>query len=86
MVKSRRLALAPAAIIPKRLCFQSYNYVSKRDFVTHLDVVGKLKYGHELHILDPHPKANFWDHEFLSPTFDDSKQKHIIDYLNNYGG
>jgi len=80
------LAIAPAAIIPKRLCFQSYNYMSKRDIVTRLDVIGKLKYGGELQILEPHPNANFWDHEFLSPTFESSIQRHITNYIKNYGG
>jgi hypothetical protein len=27
------VAIAPAAVVPKELCFESYNYVSKRDFV-----------------------------------------------------
>ena len=80
------LALAPAAIIPKRLCFESYNYISRRDIVTHLDVMGKMKYGRELQILEPHPDANFWDHEFLSPTFAKPIQRHITNYLGNYGG
>jgi RHS repeat-associated protein len=80
------LALAPAAIIPKRLCFESYNYISRRDIVTHLDVVGKMKYGNQLQVLEPHPNANFWDHEFLSPTFAQSIQYHITNYLKDYGG
>jgi RHS repeat-associated protein len=80
------LALAPAVIVPQKLCFRSYNYISKRDFVTHLDVIGKLRYGNELKILEPHPEASFWDHEFLSPTFKDPIQRHIADYIENYGG
>ena len=79
------LAIAPAAIVPKKLCFQSYNYISRRDFVTHLDVKGKLKYGNQLQILEPHPDANFWDHELLSPTFKDTIDRHINDYIENYG-
>ena len=80
------LAIAPAVIVPEELCFKSYNYISRRDFVTHLDLAGKLKYGGELHILEPHPEASFWDHEFLSPTFRDPIQGHINDYIENYGG
>ncbi len=57
------LAIAPAVIIPNKLCFASYNYISRRDFVTHLDVIGKMKYGNELQILEPHPNAKLWDHE-----------------------
>ena len=57
------LAIAPAVTIPNKLCFASYNYISRRDFVTHLDVIGKMKYGNELQILEPHPNAKLWDHE-----------------------
>ena len=78
-------AFAPAAIIPEELCFKSYNYISRRDFVTHLDVIGKMKYGNQLQILEPHPDANFWDHEFLSPTFAPKIKDHIKDYIENYG-
>ncbi|WP_171005794.1 DUF6531 domain-containing protein [Candidatus Rhabdochlamydia sp. T3358] len=81
------LAIAPSVIIPRRLCFQSDNYISRRDFVTHLDFDGKRRYGNELHVLEPHPDANkFWDHEFLSPTFKDTLERHIVDYVKNYGG
>ncbi|WP_171005715.1 RHS repeat-associated core domain-containing protein [Candidatus Rhabdochlamydia sp. T3358] len=80
------LAIAPAVIIPRRLCFQSDNYISKNDFVTHLDFDGKRRYGNELHVLEPHPDAKDWDHEFLSPTFESRIQGHIKEYLKNYGG
>ncbi|MGB7127853.1 MAG: hypothetical protein WBD50_02025, partial [Candidatus Rhabdochlamydia sp.] len=71
---------------PRRLCFRSDNYISKNDFVTHLDFDGKRRYGDELHVLEPHPDANKWDHEFLSPTFKDPLERHIVDYVKNYGG
>ena len=80
------LAIAPSVIIPKRLCFKSDNYVSRRDFVTHLDFFGKMRYGNQLHVLEPHPNAKFWDHEFLSPTFDGVKRFHVDEYLENYAG
>ena len=79
------LALAPAAIIPEELCFRSHNYMSRRDFVTHLDIIGKIKYGNQVQILEPHPDANFWDHPFLSPTFKDPIEGHITDYIKNGG-
>ena len=56
------------------------------DFVTHLDIVGKMRYGDELHIVEPHPDASFWDHEFLSPTFAPILKAHVIDYIRKYGG
>ena len=77
--------IAPAAIIPEELCFRSYNYISKRDFVSHLDVIGKVRYGNELKILEPHPEAKIWDHEFSSPTFIQKIKRHLNDYIENYG-
>jgi len=87
-VQQRIIALAinPSVIIPNELCFRSYNYVSRRDFVTRLDILGNLKYGSEVIVLEPHPNAKLHDHEFSSPTFDDIKEFHINDYLKNYGG
>jgi hypothetical protein len=79
------LAIAPSVIIPNELCFRSFNYISKQDFVTHLDIWGKKRYGKELHVLEPHPDAKFWDHPFLSPTFKDTIQDHISNYIKDYG-
>jgi RHS repeat-associated protein len=80
------LAIAPSVIIPKDLCFNSYNYISRRDFVTHLDVAGKKKYGHEVIVLEPHPDAEWHDHGFLSPTFRDPLERQVLEYIENYGG
>ena len=80
------LAINPSVIIPEELCFRSYNYMSRRDFVTRLDIMGRLKYGNELHILEPHPNAKFWDHEFASPTFKKTINRYIQEYIENYGG
>jgi RHS repeat-associated protein len=79
------VAIAPSDIIPKSVCYQSFNYISRRDFVTHLDFLGKSLHDHELHVLEPDPKAKFWDHEFQSPTFEEKLQAHILDYINIYG-
>ena len=80
------VAIAPSVIIPNKLCSRSYNYASKRDFVTRLDIGGMAKYGNELHVLEPHPDAKFWDHEFLSPTFEKHILGHINQHLKDYGG
>jgi len=37
----------------------------------------------ELILLDPHPDATGIDHDFESPTFKDTIEKHISKYLNN---
>ena len=79
------LAINPSVVVPDELCYESHNYISKRDFVTRLDIIGNLKYGEELHILEPHPDADFWDHEFASPTFKKLIQDQITNYIENYG-
>jgi len=80
------VAIAPSAIIPKKLCLESYNYISRRDVVTYLDMEGRAKYSNELRVLEPHPKASFWDHEFLSPTFEEPIEYHIRDSIRRFGG
>ena len=80
------LAIAPAEIVSKTLCYESYNYMSRRDFVTHFDIVGKMRHRDELIILAPHPNANFFDHDFLSPTFAETIERHIKNYVEDYGG
>ncbi len=79
------LAINPSVIIPEELCFRSNNYMSRRDFVTRLDIIGRFKHGSELHILQPHPNAKLWDHEFASPTFSETIERHIKNYIKKYG-
>jgi len=80
------LAIAPSVIIPEDLCYRSNNYISRRDFVTHLDIIGKMRYGNQLQVLEPHPDASFWNHSFLSPTFEETIKKSINIHVKNYGG
>lgn len=80
------LAIAPAEIVPRKLCFQSYNYMSRRDFVTHFDIVGKMRYRDEVIILAPHQDASFFDHDFSSPTFAEPIERRIKNYIKKYGG
>lgn len=79
------VAIAPASIIPDHLCFQSHNYMSKRDLVPRFDLMGHVWYRDQLKVLTPHPDAKFFDHGFLSPTFAPIIQKHMQDYLATYG-
>lgn len=77
------LAIAPATIIPKDLCCYSTNYSSLGDFVSLLDIEGYELYSEELILLEPHPNAPSWDHDFDSPTFQPILQAYIANYLNN---
>lgn len=76
------IGIAPAAIIPKKLCYDSRNYKSYFDVVSYLDVPG-LVHLNELEHLWPDKKAKWFDHEFLSPTFKPILQGHITKYLEN---
>ncbi|NNM43192.1 MAG: hypothetical protein HKM07_02490 [Chlamydiae bacterium] len=80
------LALAPATIIPKELCHNSYNYVSKRDFVPYLDFKNAMRYGNQLERLTPHKNASFFDHSIESPTFERRIRRDITSTLNEFGG
>lgn len=79
------VAIAPGAIISRLWCHEAYNYMSARDFVPYLDIVGLLRHGGQLNVLQPHPDAKFWDHEFLSPTFELTLKKHINKHVEDYG-
>ncbi len=79
------LAISPGAVIPKKLCFEAYNYASKRDIVPHLDAIGKIRYGDHLILLEPHPDAPHFDHGFDSPTFQTLILYHINNYLRQIG-
>jgi hypothetical protein len=79
------VAIAPSVLIPRELCHASHNCASTRDLVTHLNITGKIKYGNELHVLKPHPDAPWWDHDFLSPTFEKVLQQKISDFIKANG-
>lgn len=81
------VAIAPAVIIPRKLCFKSNDYISKQDFVTYLDRSGMQKYGDQLQILKPDSELKWWhwDHDFLSSTFARELERHIDAYISIYG-
>ena len=79
------LAINPARIIPKHLCFDSFNFASKRDFVTRTDIQGNILYRDQIKYLDPHPDAQLFDHAFTSPTFHNVIEKVINQYIAEYG-
>lgn len=80
------IAIFPGAIISNELCFKSYNYASSRDFVIHLDIIGKPKNGNRLQVLKPHPDANFFDHNFSSLAFAETMNRLIKKHRKVYGG
>jgi hypothetical protein len=88
------VAIAPATVIPKTLCFNSFNYASRADpipfletnvlFASELEFAPKIaeELRRELIILEKHPDASFPDHEFQSPTYKQKIKEHLEEYLN----
>lgn len=92
------VAIAPATVVPKNLCFASFNYASKNDLVPYGEIVlhtglrasvEKLAHVHEalkeLIILEPHPDAPLFDHDFKSPTFKERILYHAEEHVRQYG-
>lgn len=91
------VAIAPATVIPKRLCHDSFNYASKSDPIPLLEAsmyvssdidfireelgAEKKKLLNEIIWLDPHPDAHKIDHNLNSPTFMKIIKDHIAQYL-----
>jgi hypothetical protein len=82
------VAIAPASVIPKDLCYESYNYVSSRDAVPYgeliYDAIFKphhfglsLKHLKELILLPAHPDESLFDHGIRSKTFRETIEGHI---------
>ena len=81
------VAIAPAQIVPRKLCFDSYNYASESDPVP----LARYALGtspdeeDELMILERHPDAKtLFDHDFLSPTFTKVKRRHLTEFKEKY--
>lgn len=95
------VAVAPAAIVSKALCYEAYNYASSKDLVPYAELAsaiaeqlsplpnGRLNEALEarkqLIILDPHPDATGIDHDFQSLTFLEVIKKHIDLHLCSNG-
>ncbi len=89
------VTVGASAIIPKRICYQSFNYASELDIVNKFEVLCKslhdldsarqaLEDYKELIILEPHIGAGNIDHDFESPTFVDVIRERIENYLCDF--
>lgn len=56
-----------------------------RDFVPRLDRVGSQREKDRIINLSSDPDAPGFDHEFISPTYRERLQQHIINYITNGG-
>ena len=80
------LAIAPSRVIPQKLCYKSSNYISGgHDFVPYLGITSWF-YLNELIHLKKHEDAPWFDHSFLSPTFDQELKDGIHEFINEHGG
>ena len=82
------VAIAPAKIIPSAMCGRAVNYVSvshgiPRDIVPFFDVVGLIKNRQDVRFVQAHPKADLWDHSFLSPTYGAVMEQEIQNFIES---
>ncbi len=77
------VSIAGAAYIPQRECGNVWHYVSPRDVVPLLDPIGRRQAFIEgtLHTLSVHPDAHWFDHGFLSPTYNKTIQNRIESFI-----
>ncbi len=93
------LAIAPAAVIPKKLCFDSFNYASKRDPIPLMEAAFKYdpdapyeerinapsrKELEELIWVEPQPNAKGIDHGADSATYVQHIAQRLENFINKY--
>ncbi len=91
-------AIAPAAVVPKSLCFKAYNYASEKDHVYDLEprfssfeeaalaaVEDPMRSKDGLIILKAHSEAEGWDHSFQGLTYQPTLKDALEDYKQHGG-
>lgn len=81
------VAIAPAAYIYEETCAKVIHYRAGifRDFVPRLDIFGSMRSRDNTVTLKSHPKAKFFDHGFMSPTYQIKIREHLDTYINSGG-
>lgn len=81
------VAIAPGAYIDKNLCGKVIHYRATlwRDCIPHIDISGAMRCRNTTRVLSSHPKADFFDHSFTSPTYEDVLKQHIKNYIRSEG-
>jgi len=77
------VAFAPGAFTDEEYCKTAYYYTSTHDFVSYLDWNGMKRNERNFHVLERHKDASWFDHSFSSPSFTDTRIRHIKDFLKN---
>jgi RHS repeat-associated protein len=71
------LLIAPSVYIDSDMCGKATHYRCTHDIVPLVDSSGKARNIESTHVLERHPEANIWDHDFTSPTYAPSIKEHI---------
>jgi hypothetical protein len=94
------IAIAPAAVVSKNICYRSFNYACKTDIVPDGEVIfavltspiglqhqltAALEHRQELILLDAPPDSNGLNHDFQNPVFQEVIKDHINKYIINNG-
>jgi hypothetical protein len=77
------VSIAGACIIPDSICQKAFNYISTHDFIPFFDLHSWKHDLQEIYYLSPGENANFWDHDFQSPTYFEMLKYHIDKYIDN---
>lgn len=82
------VAIAPAGYIYKETCAKVIHYRAEwwRDIVARFDIAGANREKDTIVTLTSDPNASGFDHEFMSPTYQEKLQEHIRYYIQNQGG
>ncbi|WP_042282548.1 RHS repeat-associated core domain-containing protein [Candidatus Protochlamydia sp. R18] len=81
------VAIAPAAYIYQETCAKVIHYRAEwwRDFVPRFDKAGAKREKDAIVTLASHPSAAAFDHEFMSPTYQERLQHHTRRYIKSQG-
>jgi RHS repeat-associated protein len=81
------VAIAPAAYIYQETCAKVIHYRAEwwRDFVPRFDKAGARREKHSIITPASDSKASAFDHEFMSPTYQERLRWHITNYIQTQG-
>ena len=81
------VAIAPAAYIYQETCAKIIHYRAEwwRDFVPRFDRAGARREKNSIITLASDSKASAFDHEFMSPTYQERLRWHITNYIQTQG-
>jgi Protein of unknown function (DUF687) len=81
------VAIAPAAYIYQETCAKVIHYRAEwwRDFIPRFDRAGAKREKDSVVTLRSHPDAAAFDHEFMSPTYQERLQRQLIHYIETRG-